>query len=101
MATPSELYEEFLRMMDTGDEATVRAFVIEHFNEFPEETQEELATIFIEEALEARAGGIQARAALQDDALKALAAVESEEKELADQARIEELKGQLGAPASE
>lgn len=46
-----QLIEQLKEKMATGTEADVRAFVIEHFKEFPEETQQELAVELFSEAM--------------------------------------------------
>jgi hypothetical protein len=45
------LIEQLKEKMASGSEQDVRAFVIEHFKEFPEETQQELAVELFSEAM--------------------------------------------------
>jgi hypothetical protein len=48
----AELYEEFFRIAESGDEAAGRKFLMEYFKEFPEETQNAIIGAFVEEALQ-------------------------------------------------
>lgn len=45
------LAQELQKLMSTGDEAVTRKFVIEHFKDFPEETQRELAVGLFADAM--------------------------------------------------
>lgn len=45
------LLEQLKAMIANGSEQEVRAFVVEHFKEFPEETQQELAVELFSQAM--------------------------------------------------
>lgn len=93
--TPTELYDAFADIVETGDEAAARAFLAEHINEFPEETRNELISTFLTEAISEEARTIEARAEFQKEVLAALDDVKGARNEIENQKRIEELKQQV------
>lgn len=46
-----ELYNSFIALVEEGDEEKARAFLIDHLNEFPEETKKEIAFAFFVDAV--------------------------------------------------
>jgi len=100
MSTPIELYDEFLRISDTGDEAAARGFLSEHLAEFPEETRDAILFASFEEALLKHAEAIRGNAALQQEGLDAFSGLQHTKNEIERKARIDELKGNLGAQGS-
>lgn len=66
----SELLTRFSAIVGSGDENAARAFLIEHFLEFPEDIQEGIAFAFLQEELQE---GEARRAAVRDLQAKALA----------------------------
>ncbi len=50
--TQQELHEAFIGFIDSGDEQGAKDFLIEHLNEFPEETIKEIAFAFFVDAVE-------------------------------------------------
>ena len=94
--TPIELYNEFLRISESGDEGAARAFLTERLAEFPEETRDEIVLAFFEEALLKNADAIQAKAAIQQEGMDALLEIQKAKREFESNARIDELKGTLG-----
>lgn len=63
--------------MQTGSEAEVKEFVLAHFSEFPEETQQELATAMFEDALGETVAARSALINLKEKAAGAIDAFES------------------------
>ena len=96
-ATPSELYNEFLRIADSGDETAAREFLSKRLADFPQETQDEIVFAFMEEAILKRAEAIADNAALQKEGIDSIDQLEKAKKDLENDARIDELKGSLDA----
>ena len=46
-----DLYNEFVALVDQGDEDKARQFLIDHVNEFPDETRKEIAYAFCVDAV--------------------------------------------------
>ena len=95
--TPIDLYNEFLRISATGDEAAARAFLSEHIAEFPEETRNEILFAFVEEGLLKTAEAVRENATLQEQGVGTVTKLQGAKKELENDARIDELKTSLDA----
>ena len=95
--TPVELYDEFVKIAETGDEASARAFFTEHIGEFPEETKNQLISAFLTEAISEEAEVLQARTEVQKEVIETLSDIQGAKKEIENQNRIIQLKEQLGA----
>lgn len=59
-----------------GDEAAARAFVLEHFTEFPDEVQQALALDIVSEALDGYLAGSRALELMKQDAADMIRATE-------------------------
>lgn len=46
-----ELYNSFIALIESGDEDAAKKFLIDHLNDFPEETRKEIAFAFFVEAV--------------------------------------------------
>ena len=90
------LYKTFLGFVESGDEAAARAYLTDHFAEFPEDVQERLTLIFFEDALRSRAAATKEIGRMQQEGLQAVAYRAGEDRNLDDQAHIADLKKQLG-----
>ena len=95
--TPIELYDEFIKIAETGDEAATRAFFTEHLGEFPEETKNQLISAFLTEAISGEAEVLQARTEVQKEVVETLSDIQGAKKEIENQNRIIQLREQLGA----
>jgi len=51
MIIPAQLRDELLALIEKGDEAAARAFVIDHLKEFPQESQDAIIMSLVEEAV--------------------------------------------------
>jgi pheromone shutdown protein TraB len=47
-----ELYEKFLKALETDDEDKIKDFLVENFDKFPEDVQIEIVGTFFEEAVD-------------------------------------------------
>lgn len=94
--SPLGFYNEFLRISEAGDEAAARTFLSEHLAEFPEETRDAILFASLEEALLNRADAIKENATLQQEGLDAFTQLKNAKSEFEREARIDELKSNLG-----
>ena len=88
--------DEFMRVVDTGDERAAKDFIIDHLKEFPEQTQVRIISAFFFDALEKEADEVEKKAALQKEALAAFAEIEDAEKTLTAEKKKQDLKAGLG-----
>ncbi len=93
--TPEALYDEFVKIAETGDESAARAFLTEHMEEFPEETRNELISTFLTEAITEEAETLVARAEVEKRVLETATELKSARNEVLNQQRIGQLKEQL------
>ena len=96
-AITTELYEEFLRLAEAGDENAARAFLTDRYKDFPEEMQEKVMFAFFSEAVTKRAAEIEGVTKIQQEGMEMLTKLIAEKKKLEDQLRIDDLKKTLGA----
>ncbi|NQV13441.1 MAG: hypothetical protein HQ530_04020 [Parcubacteria group bacterium] len=93
-----ELYKELKGLIAKGDEAKVKSFLVEHFEEFPKEMQDNLIMLFFEESLSKIVGGQdQAVADFQQQGLAAIKDMEATKKGLEDKLKALEVKESLQA----
>jgi hypothetical protein len=90
------LRDEFMKVVETGNETAAKDFIIDHLKEFPEEAQVKIISAFFFDALEKESDTIEKRAALQKEALAAFADIEKAEKNLGDEKKKMDLKEGLG-----
>lgn len=90
------LRDEFMKVVETGNEQAAKDFIIDHLKEFPESAQTKIISAFFFDALEKSADGIEKRAALQKEALSVFADIEKAESKLSDEKKKIELKEGLG-----
>ena len=90
------LRDEFMKVVETGNEQAAKDFIIDHLKEFPESAQTKIISAFFFDALEKEADGIEKRAVLQKEALAAFVDIEKAEKKLGDEKKKIELKEGLG-----
>ena len=90
------LRDEFMKVVETGNEQAAKDFIIDHLKEFPQEVQTKIISAFFFDALEKESDTIEKRAALQKEALAAFADIEKAESKLGDEKKKIELKAGLG-----
>ncbi len=101
MADFNQLYEEFLKIADSGDEAAAQKFLSDHLAEFPENVQEELIFAFMKDAYIKRGQAIEENAQLQQQGLKAIEEMVAEKKVIEEEGKIGEIKEGLGIKIDE
>lgn len=90
------LFEELIKVVETGNEQAAKDFIIDHLKEFPEDAQKKIISAFFFDALEKESDTIEKRAVLQKEALSVFADIEKAEKKLGDEKKKIELKEGLG-----
>ena len=93
---PQALRDEFAKVVETGDEAAARRFIIDHLKEFPKDAQEKMITAFFVDAVGKAADQIDDKTELQKEALAAFSGIEKAEKKLVDEKKKADLKAELG-----
>ena len=90
------LKEQFLKIVESGDEKATKRFLITHIKEFSEETQDGILTTFFEDALQKKAGDINRVTTIQKNLLAELEEMEKVEQTITDKKKESEVKEQLG-----
>ena len=90
------LKEQFLKIVESGDEKAAKHFLIIHIKEFSEETQDDIITAFFEDALQKKAGDINRVTTIQKNLLAELEEMEKVEQTITDKKKESEVKKQLG-----
>ena len=75
------LAEELNKLMASGDEGATMQFVVEHFKEFPEETQRSLAVGLFADAMAEDVAEREALHKMKQEAVEIIDAFEQVEKE--------------------
>jgi hypothetical protein len=89
------LYDEFLALVDKGDESAAKKFLMDNFQKFPKDVQDSLTFVFFEEALASSTKGVEEIAEMQKEGMEALSQIGKARKALEDQLKIEGLKDKL------
>ena len=76
------LAEKLSSLIENGTEEEVRAFIVEHFMEFPEEVRGEFAMEMVTESLEDQAASLENIADIKEKAAKLIAFADGETTEL-------------------
>lgn len=90
------LYNKLTELVDAGDEGVVRAFLIEHLKEFPEDVQKKIAFEFFEDALDKKIESSEQVAQIQKQGLDSINEIEKAENTLKDKQKLSNLRSSLG-----
>ena len=90
----AQLYDKFLEVMGRGDEAETRVFLVEHFEEFPEDVQNEIFVSFLEEGLERTREEMELVEGVQKDIIKNAQVLERVKRILEDKLKVKDLMGE-------
>jgi hypothetical protein len=93
--THAELYDQFFKIVERGDQATARKFLIENLKQFPRETQDAIITAFLEDALVKKQADDAAVVDFRKEGLKMMDALQKGKKILEKQAKLTEIKENL------
>lgn len=93
-----KLYEELQGLIAREDEAKVKDFLIEHFDEFPKEMQDKMIMLFFEESLDKITGGQdQAVADFQKQGLAMVKELENMKKGVEDKIKALDIEESIQA----
>ena len=92
---PKALREEFMKIVQSGDEAKARQFLVDHFKEFPESTQDVISVAFLEEALAKKNAEDALIADFRKEGLATLNVLGRAKEELEKHAQLAEIKKNL------
>ena len=87
-----ELREEFMKVVEAGDEAAARTFLIDHLKEFPPDMQDAITVAFLEEALVKKNTEDGLISDFQTKGLAALDVLGKAKEELEKHAKLAEIK---------
>lgn len=88
----TDLYNTFYSLVEKGDEPGIRAFLIDHINDFPEEIKEKIVFAFFTEAVVADGNAAIVKADLLQKGKKILEELSVAENALNDQIKVSTLK---------
>lgn len=91
-----ELYSEFTKLIDAGDEQGAKDFLADHFGEFPEDVQAKIAFAFLKEEITHNADEATVVEGVQKQAMDTISALIKQGKDVENNMRIDELKKELG-----
>ena len=77
MTEPQQLVKELETLIASGDEAATKRYIVEHFRDFPKETQQDLAVALFEDAMSDELKDRESLAKLKQEAVRAIKAVET------------------------
>ena len=89
-----ELHNEFDSLMERGDESAARQFLVDHFSEFPEDTQAELIFALFEEALVREKESVDALRGAEKDLASDLDTLSKAKRILEDKLKVKDLMGE-------
>jgi hypothetical protein len=92
---PKELRDEFMKLVEAGDEAKARIFLTEHLSEFPQQVQENITMMFFEEALAKKDVDDKLLLNFKEESLKALHDIDRAQEELEKHAKLAQIKESL------
>jgi hypothetical protein len=90
-----ELYNKFMKIVEGGDEARAREFLVENLKQFPEKTQNAIIMAFFEEALSANKENADAVSNFQKQGLRMIDELEKVKAKLQDKAKLIEMKKKI------
>ena len=86
-----QLYNSFIAFVEQGDEEGARAFLVDHLNEFPEETRKEIAFAFFVDAVKKEAAVSEA----QKKGIEIMKSLDEVEALLADASKAAAIREQV------
>ncbi len=79
---PADLRQELMDVINEGDEAKAREFIVQNLTRFPQDVQDAVITAFFHEALVKKNQEDTLRADFQKEGLEALETLDSLDKKL-------------------
>lgn len=90
------LYQKFLEVAASRDEAAMEAFLRDHINEFPEDLQEKILFEYFQQALADQDAQTRAMLHIKEEGLAALDQSERVTKAYRDAQRLDSVRKDLG-----
>src|SRR3989344_9107657 len=91
----SELYDKFMAYVNKNDAAGARSFLVDNFQKFPEDVQDQLTFVFFEEALKDETRGMKEMIAMQKQGLEAISEIDKAKKILEEKIKVRDLRSKL------
>ncbi len=91
-AIPQQLIDQFLAVVENGTEEDARAFLVDHLQEFPEESRNRIIAAFLEDAIVKTATDDALIGAFKKEGLETARAMTAAREEMERQATMEEIK---------
>lgn len=92
---PNQLYDEFFALVERGDEAAAKKFLVDNLKEFPQETQDTIIIAFLEEAMTKQASDDVAMAGFKKRGVEMIRQLEEEKETLGKKLKMAEIKESL------
>ncbi len=92
----NDLYNQFYAVVQKGDEEAAKAFIVEHFKEFPEAVQDKITFAFFEDALDKSVEEDGQMADFKGKGLEILEALGDVKKALEEEKKMQTVKQGLG-----
>lgn len=89
------IYDEFLKIVQTGTEEEAKAFLVTHIKEFPPEEQQAIILAFVQDAAEEKREGAAAVAEFQKEGIDLFQGLDRTKKELERQGAMLDIKENL------
>lgn len=89
---PQPLLDQFLAVVNEGDEEKARKFLLEHLKEFPEESRSAIITAFVEDAVAKQTEDDSLIAGLKSEGLETARAMTAFKKEAEKKAKLDEIR---------
>ena len=90
-----DLYDEFIKIAERGDEQEARDFLIKHLNDFPEKVRKGLVLAFFEDAVATQAEDAALVSDFQNESVQALNDMTTLKKTLEDKGKLLEVKDSI------
>ncbi len=89
---PQQLIDQFLAVVENGTEAEARAFLVDHLQEFPEESRNDIIAAFLEDAIVTTATDNALINAFKKEGLETARAMTATRERMDAQAKMDGLK---------
>ncbi len=90
--SPENIYDEFLKVADGGDEQAAKDFLVAHLNSFPENERAEIVAAFFDDAAKSAAADTIAVADFQKQALETVDGLGAMKKKLEEKDNLLKIK---------
>lgn len=95
MTDPRALYNQFFQIVERGDETAARKFILDHLNEFDEDSKNEILFGLFEDALATQVNNAGAIADFKKKGAAMLKDMAQERRDLEDRLKLVDIKESL------